>query len=218
MKKYFPIFAVAIILGGTFLLLGTEAEAIGSGPNFPSSGTNDASIGSSAWLNPGNITLDDGNYASSSIPSNATSNRIKAQGFGFSIPSDATITGVLVEPKVSAPVGANVYTIQVALLDTSGTVVGAKVPTFSAWTSTFVYRTYGGPSDMWGQTLTPAFVNSSNFGASLQAQDNNATLDREGRIDAIRITVYYDLPHGAAASVTQTAGTAALESGTLVIP
>jgi len=54
---------------------------------------NDGSI--SSWSNPGNITSDDESYAVCNILSGETTSRIlKAQDFGFSLPSAAVVTNV----------------------------------------------------------------------------------------------------------------------------
>src|ERR1035438_2919605 len=72
------------------------------GPDTGSIFVNDVSIGTFAWLNPGNAQYADGTYATcplSESTNNSISNYLKATGFGFMIPTSATICGIIVEIK-----------------------------------------------------------------------------------------------------------------------
>src|SRR4051794_1268202 len=68
-----------------------------SGPNIAGTGADDAAVGTSAWFNPENITADDGGVATQLGLNGATSHYLKGTSFGFSIPSGATVNGILVE-------------------------------------------------------------------------------------------------------------------------
>ncbi len=57
----------------------------------------------------------------------------------------------------------------------------------NAWPDTDTYISYGGLTDTWGVTWTPAQINAANFGLSLQADARNAIAS----VDHIRITVRY---------------------------
>jgi hypothetical protein len=57
-------------------------------------------------------------------------------------------------------------------------------------TGTNVYATYGGSTSLWNATLTPAIINSSDFGVQLRV-DN--TGNRVANADHIRITVDYSI-------------------------
>jgi hypothetical protein len=61
----------------------------------------------------------------------------------------------------------------------------------SPWTSTDIYKSYGGSSDLWGFTLTYSDINASNFGVSFAAL-NFGSWDG-ARVDHIQVTVYYSL-------------------------
>lgn len=62
----------------------------------------------------------------------------------------------------------------------------------NAWPDTDTYQMYGGPSDLWGTTWTPADINSPDFGFSFQADAENSIAS----IDHVRTTVYYSVPLG----------------------
>lgn len=165
---------------------------------FPGSGTNDASVGTLPWINPGNITADDGSYASSA-------GAFEAGTYSYN---------------------------RVSLVDSSGSVTSANKSSGLAFPTTgFEYQSFGGASDLWSEAITPAYVNSPNFGAVLGALQAgsltnylkasdfgfsvpvDATVEGvqveietynfpqdvgnaiyEARVDTIRITVYYTLP------------------------
>jgi hypothetical protein len=73
----------------------------------PGAGYNDSAVGSTLWSNPGNITASDSVYATNLTTAlNQLSNRLWAENFGFSIPTNATITGITatVKRNVNIPV------------------------------------------------------------------------------------------------------------------
>jgi len=108
----------------------------------------------------------------------------------FTVPSDATITGVVVEMEhnwtagTSAPNYALMQLVQAATrIGTDKGGAGLTVPASEQFTS------YGGSTDMWGASLTPSIVNSSTFGVDYAVQ-SNAT-DTDYYLDSVRLTVYY---------------------------
>lgn len=72
----------------------------------------------------------------------------------------------------------------------AGSVVGSNKATATAWPSVAQYVSYGGATDLWGTTWTPAEVNGTTFGAVLSATGTvgNASVEH------MRISVYYTLP------------------------
>lgn len=90
------------------------------------SGSNDASIGTVAWSDPSYITTPDSQYATTA--SAGTSEWLVADNFGFNIPSDALVTGVLTTVYRKKTLDAVVV---------SDTQVGSLTTTTSAtWTHT----------------------------------------------------------------------------------
>lgn len=153
--------------------------------------------GNVAWTNPGNATTNNASYASAILlttGSQTPSHYLKATNFGFAIPAAAVISGILVEweKRVSLASATN---IDNAVRIVKGGTIGATDKSNAAdWsTSTNIYRSYGGAADLWGETWTPADINSPNFGAALSAK-NTSTTSRTFFVDACRITVYYYTP------------------------
>lgn len=171
---------------GFFARLIPSALALTAGPN--STGTvanitNQANwthcSGIYSWTNPSNAAGSNDVYATFVVTTTfRTTACLKATNFGFSIPDGATIDGVAVgiERKSSQSDGSNNAQDESVFLVKEGVPAGSdKGATSTNWPTTEASATYGGAADMWSTTLTPAEVNASDFGASL-----NATITAEG--------------------------------------
>ncbi len=164
-------------------------------------GANDASAGSSAWSNPGNITSDDNNYAEIGIGQhgNTTSQYLKATNFGFSIPSDAIIQGIKVEWRrffVYSGPSSGASDIEIKLVKADGTIAGTNKSAGAGWAGAEQVDAFGGISDSWGETLTAADINDVDFGTVLRAQIMGTTgspATGYARVDHCQMTVYYYL-------------------------
>lgn len=146
------------------------------------------------WQSPENAignTL--GTHATGSITydySSEDTGDLRLKNYGFSIPSNATITGV------SVVLGTSGYyegSTGVRLTKNGTSPVGNAVARVGNWSSGSVV--YGNASNLWGTTLTPADVNSSSFGviANFDGNDGN-----EVYVHLARIDVAYTTPGSAA--------------------
>jgi hypothetical protein len=171
-----------------------------SGPNFPSTVVDDATVGTLAWTNPANAEVDDGVFATRSLSSISTSHYLKATGFGFSIPSGATINGILAEVKVKGADGLSrdnsIRLVQGGVI--SGTDLSAGVSV----TTTLAYRSFGGPSNLWGLSWTNTDINSSTFGFCYGAARGSAESASTMSVDAMRLTITYTTTGGVVATQT----------------
>src|SRR3990172_8714502 len=133
-----------------------------SGPRYPTAITTQSVLpeDDNDWTTPGNVGADDGAEATitaATYDANDISFRLKAQGLGFTIPATATILGILVEiGKRDGGIGAAVdYRVQ--LLDAAGALVGDnKADTVTDWPTNETNISYGGSSDTWNASPTPA--------------------------------------------------------------
>jgi hypothetical protein len=110
--------------------------------------------------------------------------------YGFSIPVLATIDGIKVELyQIASPDGPNPDTavIKVRILQ-GGVILGTDLG--DDWTIAVGpgNRSYGGDSELWGLTWTPAQINSSTFGCALQVSLDSGD---DVELDSLRITVYF---------------------------
>jgi hypothetical protein len=139
------------------------------------------------WNNPGNVTANDGTYANKvASAGNWDSDLLKCTNFGFAIPGDVQIIGIEVRFGVySVPNVSTIYTHNSGYLVIGGTTAatalgGGGTQSFKAHhnrhqcTSTDTSANevdfyLGGIGDLWGyKDITPADINSSSFGFSLE--------------------------------------------------
>jgi len=146
------------------------------------------------WVNPTDVYSDDGNAAnitSSQYDSPDQSYVLKAYNFDFSsIPSGATIVGVIC--RINGWCAAGTGTLDLCqLLDTSLAKVGTNLAsTPVALTSddtTIIVR--GASNNLWGNSLTEAWVKNSNFGVALGMAATSANADVY--IDYVTLEVFY---------------------------
>lgn len=187
------VLAVVLILG--FLRIGWGQTA---GPNIAKAGNNVNGPGSVAWTNPGYITADDNNYATSTLTPGQTTEYLQGTDFGFSIPSNATIIGIqvtIMRQSSSSGGGNSINDADLYLLKT-GAIVGSDKATTTDWPTSMGTATYGGASDLWGTTWTPADINETNFGVTLSAITQATSSNRTASVDYMQITVTYATPCG----------------------
>lgn len=156
------------------------------------SATSAASItgdGNVAWSSASNITASDDSWVTATLGGSQRTKRLHIQ-FAFNIPSGATIDGIeLSIERHGSSSDVRDYAIQ--LSKTGGIAVGDNKASASAWPTSDGTATYGGASDLWGTTWTPAEINDVNFGVLAQAKSTSGTVS--ARVDFAEMTVYYTL-------------------------
>lgn len=158
-----------------------------TGNVFTGLGSNNNSIGATAWTNPNNITADDNAVASNTAA--ASSWNLYAQSFNFNIPQNAKILGITVRiGAAESSTGSETFFAQ--LLGTGGTIIGSSKSVSLNGTSETIY-TYGGSTDVWGATLTTAIVNHSNFGVAFWYTTSHSIT-----VDWVTMSVDYALGGG----------------------
>lgn len=171
------------------------ASASLSGTSF----VNNTGVGSFAWSSPENAASSNNVRASAGILlgvfSSANSNYLIATGFGFSIPSYASVCGVEVVVEKSAGglgLGSSIIDNAVYLVK-GGAVTGSNQASGSNWAASDNLTTYGGSGSLWGTTWTPAEVNAGNFGLAFSARlrTGAVSLTQNAQVDNISIVVHY---------------------------
>jgi len=140
------------------------------------------------WVDIDNAKVSDDVYTITGTDG-GTSKYLYATNFGFSIPSNSVINGVLVEieKKGSSIDGLSDKIVQ---LRWNSVNQGNNKYISGDWSLTEAYVSYGSSSDLWGLStyLTPTIVNLSTFGVALQV---NIAGYAYPMVDHIRITVFY---------------------------
>ena len=137
---------------------------------------------------------------------------IYTSAYGYNIPTDATIDGIVVTFERACPTGGATDDI-VQLTKVAGTKVGNNLATATAWPATDTTEDHGSSSNLsvWGVGFTPTEVNASGFGVAVAsiATVNNTDI----QIDLIQITVYWTPAGGAAAPALPPSGRALVGVG-----
>jgi len=120
---------------------------------------------------------------------------LHCSGFGFSIPTNATINGLLVEIEQDRGTATLAKELSVKLknhaggLHTTNKATGATLPSGDS------YISYGGASDTWGVdwvALTVGAINHADFGVAFAVEAPAGA----PTVDHMRLTIYYSIPSG----------------------
>ncbi|MDP4263158.1 MAG: hypothetical protein Q8941_11580 [Bacteroidota bacterium] len=151
-----------------------------------------------SWVNTENAGASDNKYATFGNLADITGSHtdyLMAQGFGLIIPANAQITGIMAYIESSDMNACTAdYNIRIVKKGGIGTSEHSAGDLYFNADSKDNYRTYGNNADLWGESWTPDDIEANDFGiaiAALRAVTGRVT---EGRIDNIRIAVYYFLP------------------------
>jgi len=180
MKKLLSIFLLALPLK---VLMST-------GNVFPTSGTNNAGIGATAWATPENIVSD--NTTDATCAAAASSQYLVGSAFGFAIPQNAQITGITVRIEASEH-STGTEALSGRLQDASAALFGSTKSATISGTAKAVY-TYGSSTDIWTLTqapITAEIVNDADFGCRFWF-----TTAHTINVDYVTIAIEYALGGG----------------------
>lgn len=151
------------------------------------------------WVNHENIQVEDGIFSTNqhALPYGWSADAVRLTNFGFSIPTDATIGGILLEVKAKCNYYADYPNYQhashSAWLWWGGALHGNNQYS-AAWGTTLSVISIGGTNNKWGASPTPANFNDSGFGIYFNSgYESFATDDAILSIDVVKMTVYYTL-------------------------
>ncbi|MCK7460631.1 MAG: hypothetical protein MZU84_00340 [Sphingobacterium sp.] len=155
-------------------------------------GTAAGNSGTTKWTNPNDAKDINNVWATTPVSSTTASKALVLTNFSFpAIPVNATITGieVVIDRHYTT---SNIHVIDGMIqLSLSGSAIGQNKANATYWPLTNdATSTYGGPSDLWSTSLTPANINTSTFGVRIKAKgDGNGTA--MAYVDYATIKVYY---------------------------
>lgn len=170
-----------------------------AGPNSPSAADGTVGTGTS-WSNATNAYASDDARATATLSSGASTRFLSLTGFGFSIPSTATIDGIVLEIERSR-LGQIIRDSSIKFLKAGSQVGDDVAATGTNWPTTDAYATYGTSTSLHGTTWSYSDINASNFGVEIKAVWAGAKGSGTARIDHVRITVYYTDAGGGGASI-----------------
>ncbi|MFA6416366.1 MAG: immunoglobulin-like domain-containing protein [Candidatus Paceibacterota bacterium] len=186
------------ILGGlglflvSFVLPLNLACAITIGPNNPGTNVDDSSVGKVAWTNRDDNKTSNDKYATTQgMNSGSVTVYLKATNFGFSIPAEAIIDGIVV--AVERKASDKSFFDNAIRIVKEGKVGSEDKSSKDTWLTTDSTVTYGGPSDLWGETWTSSDINSKDFGLAVSVKKVEGATNQKPSIDWVNISVSYHL-------------------------
>lgn len=163
------------------------------GPNSPSTLSENTSIGSRSWTDEANAASSNNSYAyADGVKTTVSSYYLTATGFGFALPSGATVDGIVAEiERYRDPGGffGGVIDNSVRIIK-GGTIGSTGKASGTSWPTSDTVASYGSSSDLWGETWSYSDINASDFGLALSIKGTSTT-GGIGYVDHIKITVYY---------------------------
>ena len=154
------------------------------------SGSDVSGVGTLAWSNPGNITQNDGSYASMDMAGvAATSHWLLGKSLGFVFPTNTVIDGIkaTVRRKASSTASHDYLQDQTVKLFLSGAAIGSNKAAAGHIPTSIESKVYGGATDFWGANLTPDNLSDSSFGLGVSWSGEEAN----GQVDYIQFDVSY---------------------------
>lgn len=166
-------------------------NSVNTGYLFTGTGANDSAVGTEAWSNPTRITSTNLSFASATgFFGTSYSNYLKATNFGFSIPTGATIEGI--EATIRRIGVETISDERVRIIKSNGSIGTTDKSSVGVWSTSATSVTYGGSTELWGETWTAADINSSTFGLALQVEMTAAAVAQAG-VDSISMKIYYSV-------------------------
>lgn len=161
---------------------GDVLNAVGKGSP---TGANDNSVGTTPWTNPTNISGTDNVYATAAVSASGTTQFLTAKSFGFSLPTTATVVGIVVQ--VEGKTSSADEEISARIIR-GGIIEADETKTLTLTTTEGVHEV-GGGFDLWSQEFEPSDINASDFGVAIWVDSaaNSHTIS----IDNVRIVVGY---------------------------
>lgn len=184
---------------------------LSAGPDLPTI----ASAGA-GWSNPTFALANDATYASATSATTTTS--LSLSSFGFVIPIDATILGIVVEINARAVVATGTGSFPVfywATLTKNGVPVGnteqvALTPSTDPGSQSYFL---GGSVDLWGTSWSPNDIDNSTFGVNIQGFNEFGGRTINFAVNYVTIKVFFTgnieaiaVADGGAGQVTLTIG------------
>jgi hypothetical protein len=171
----------------------------------PGTVVSDDTVGSFAWSNPSNAkTSNDSDASASPLASDAEydSEYLKATNFGLAVPVGSTIDGIEVEIEMSCgyDFGTQPTENEVKIVKSDGGIgstnraTGANIPGSDSSVS------YGGSSDLWGETWSSTDINDIDFGVVFSGTTYSDPFGQIISVDHIQIKVYYTESSGTEAN------------------
>jgi len=170
---------------------------LSAGPDYCGTAADVVFAGGTAWSN---VTNAEGSTnwfglaaaATVTIPALSDSDWLYFTNFGFALPADAAVTGIMAEIMgQSSSTATNVTHANLVIGgSTTGTNLASTPKLIVSVPNPPAIVSFGNSSELWGTAVTGAQVNASNFGFAIVVHAT-ALSSRTPSIFGARVTVYY---------------------------
>ncbi|MDB5251827.1 MAG: hypothetical protein JWP27_996 [Flaviaesturariibacter sp.] len=153
------------------------------------------------WVNPTNVLAADNVYTTCAITGvNKPTYNLDAKTWGFQttnaalanyIPPAGTINGIEVTVKLRKTGTGSMRDNRIFLLKAGAEAGVNKARSKVAWPATGTSIVFGGSSDLWGTTWTPADLINTGFGFRIVGK-NKGSQDVQAEIDYVSIKIYFN--------------------------
>jgi hypothetical protein len=163
----------------------------------PGSVSGNVNYGTSVnWANPNRSIGSDNLYSRNTMSTGDISKYLEDKDFAFSIPSDATVTGIVVFIERYIDAGADIHDYSIRI-EINGVAVGTDHGTgHTRWSETESIVQFGASNDTWGLSLTPSDVNSSSFGVltCCYIPSGGSPTVYSPYVDNVQVQIYFQTP------------------------
>ena len=160
------------------------------GPYYPTTCINlDLGSGHTDWTNVERVVGAPDSFTAHC--SSAQSNAARCSGYGFGLPPNAIIDGIVLSVRKKADSGKLVRDDRVNLYKVDGTSTTTKADQSNYWNdSVLTNYDYGSSTDTWGFTWTYQEINAITFGPGFSGE-KDAGGSTGYDLDSLGITVYF---------------------------
>lgn len=153
----------------------------------------DPSVGAREWVSPDAI-VDGGETQVPNMLAQEVSHLLVGKYFNFDLPPTAVVSGVEVEWRRRGILEAGLADSQVILVKggVPGVASRGKQESWGAYEDVL----YGAPTDLWGESWTPADINGDSFGPGLSVVNTAEGVNPTEGVDtpfveAVSVTVHF---------------------------
>lgn len=147
--------------------------------------------GALPWVGAANARGGDQLYASNELDRLQVTRWLLVKGFDLTVPASSVVRGMTVNVRRRADAPGEAVDDAVALVraGTPSTKTKSLTP---AWGTVLTTVSYGGETDTWGETWTPADVSSADFGVAIAVRGTEDALSVEVFVDEIALTLHVE--------------------------
>jgi len=143
------------------------------------------------WRYEDRATAADGDTAEQTLVKIAYQDPLLLRDFGIQLPAGATIRGIAFDVLRGSDSEGVAVDYAVRVLRDGQPTGDDKKQRNGTWPGSLAYVTYGGPTDAWGASWSPADVTSPEFGLSLAAAYTDTAGNARAYVDYARVSIHY---------------------------